>query len=69
MTTKLYDCPQCNKVIGQLKTVNNVEFLNMNGVFCRELRGFCANCGAEIRFSVSDAYIRKLVERTKNQVK
>ena len=61
--TKLFDCPQCHKQIGVTKLVGNVELLEINGVLCREIRCFCTTCGTEIWYSVSDAMLRKLVER------
>ncbi len=62
--TKIFDCPQCHKQIGVTKLVGNVELLQLNGAFCREFRGNCDTCGAEIRYSVSDAALRAIIEKT-----
>jgi hypothetical protein len=64
MIAKTFVCPQCNKVIGSIKVVNNVELLQIDGVLCRELRGFCKHCAGEIRFSTSDSVFRALMEQT-----
>jgi len=65
---KIFDCPQCHLLLGQTKVVGNVELLQINGVIIRELRGFCANCGGEIRYSVSDAYLKSIIEKASRQV-
>ena len=62
--SKIFDCPTCHLLLGQTKTVGNIELLQINGVIIRELRGFCTNCGSEIRYSVSDAYLKSIIERT-----
>jgi Fe-S cluster biogenesis protein NfuA len=66
--SKIFDCPQCHKQIGATEQVGNVELLHINGTFCREFRGFCDSCGTEIRYSVSDAALRALIEKASESV-
>ena len=61
---KVYKCPKCKKVIGRVELVGGLEFLRIGNLFyTRELRSYCTTCGCEINYSMSDAFIRKLVER------
>lgn len=63
---KLFTCPECGKTIGRIETVEGLELLNINGVYCREVRGFCAKCQTKIVYSASDAFILKLLQRAKD---
>jgi len=60
---KLYTCPNCGKFIGRIETIEGLELLNVNGIYCRELRGFCGSCNTKIVYSASDAFILKLMNR------
>lgn len=62
---KLYTCPQCGSFIGKIEMIEELELLNVNGIYCRELRGFCGHCQAKIVYSASDAFILKLISRNK----
>lgn len=63
---KLYTCPNCGKFIGKIEVIEELELLNVNGMYCRELRGFCGSCNTKIVYSASDAFILKLINRNKN---
>ena len=63
---KLYSCPQCGAFIGKIEVIEGLELLNINGVYCREVRGFCSHCQTKIVYSASDAFILKLINRNKN---
>lgn len=65
---KIFDCPACHMQIGVTKEVGNVDLLFINDIPIRELRSFCPNCGSEIRYSVSDAALRALVEKVKRPI-
>jgi hypothetical protein len=65
MRSRIYDCPQCGKLIGRLVTIEKIELLLIDGLYVRELRGHCRNCGNEVRFSISSRFIQALIEKSK----
>ena len=65
--SKVFDCPQCHRVIGKIKKIDQVELLEVDQVLCREFRGTCSVCGREIRYSISDGFIMALIKRSQSQ--
>lgn len=58
-----FHCQQCQNEIGILKKVGNVEYLEVNSILCREIRGFCSVCGKDFRYSISDLYLKELIKK------
>lgn len=66
---KIYDCPRCNKIIGQIVQIEGIDRLRINGVFCSRIVGNCTNCGHPIYYATADKFIEKLIQRGKIEQK
>lgn len=56
-------CPNCKAVIGTTRNADGVELLEMGGVACREVRGFCIKCGHTFHWSVSDKLLESIIRK------
>ena len=58
-------CSGCQRVIGTVVTVNNQEWLTVNGILVTVMRGVCSECGSEFHWSISERALAKLITRVK----
>lgn len=54
-------CPRCDAVLGRLVDAGGLDFIQVGGVICREIRGQCTQCGAPFYYSVSDRMMERLI--------
>lgn len=54
-------CPRCDVVLGCLVDAGGLDFIQVGGVICREIRGQCTQCGAPFYYSVSDRMMERLI--------
>ena len=54
---------KCGHVIGRLIHVNGAELLDVNGIICREVHGFCPVCKNGVNWTVSDRLLLKILAR------
>ena len=56
-------CPNCKAIIGATRNTDGVELLELGGVACREVRGFCIKCGKAFHYCIQDKVLESIIRR------
>jgi hypothetical protein len=56
-----YTCKHCGHLIGELRDINGMDYLVINGVLVSYMRGLCI-CGKPVSYAISDQVLEKLLK-------
>lgn len=61
-TTVYCSNPNCRTPLGNIISIENIDWLQMGGGIARQWHGVCAKCGREFHWSVSEIFLTKIIQ-------